>query len=246
MKIQIFSDIHMEGYQKPDTLWRFIKPEADVAIVAGDIDARHFEATMTEIGSKFEKVFYVLGNHEFYRKDISWRPTPELMPSNVTLLDRTCEEYKGILFMGCTLWSDFDNQDWYVMDAAKRGINDFFCVTNSERRFSPAAACAIHTQDRAYLKMMLELSKDKKKVVVTHFLPSYECIHPKWKGRSTDTLNRYFSSNCDDLLEYGADLWVFGHTHDERAGILGNTKYVCNPLGYARENPDFKQVIIEV
>ena len=142
MKIQIFSDIHMEGYQEPKTLWKFVKPEAEVAIVAGDIDSRKFEETMTEIGSKFKKVFYVLGNHEFYHKDISWRPTPEKMPQNVTLLDRTCEDYEGILFMGCTLWSDFDNQDWYVMDAAKRGINDFFCVTRGTNRFLPMDAAA--------------------------------------------------------------------------------------------------------
>ena len=253
MKVQIFSDIHVEGISgRYDLLWEQIQPQAPVAIVAGDIDTRDFEGTLTEIASKFEHVFAVYGNHEFYHRDVSWRADPAKLPENVTILDRSVKEYEGKLFMGCTLWTDFKNQDWFIMHRADDGINDFHVITedNGGRRFTANRAWEKHVQEKAWLKKMIEQNRDKEIVIVTHFIPSYALVHEKWKGGGTDSLNYYFSAGCDDLIETcEAKAWVFGHTHDRREMEIAGVPFYCNPLGYGagRENHyTYKDMIIEV
>lgn len=250
MKIQIFSDIHCEAYSNPSVLWKWITPQADIAVVAGDIDARKFETTMTEIASKFEKVIYLLGNHEFYHKDVSWRPNINLMPDNVILLDRSCYLQEDVIFIGATLWSDFKNQDHWVMKYADNSINDFYMITKSNggRKFTVQDAYDIHLLDKEYIKCMIELNRNKKIVIVTHFMPSYALVHPKWKSGNCDTLNYYFSSSCDDLVvDSGAAVFISGHTHDAYDTMLGDVRCVCNPFGYPGENRGkYKDLVIEV
>jgi predicted phosphodiesterase len=249
VKIQIVSDIHAEAYHDPVYVWNFINPTEPVAVVAGDIDARKFEVTVTEIASKFEKVICVLGNHEFYHRDISWRPDPEKMPDNVVILDRSAYEYEDVLFVGCSLWTDFGNADPFVMRSANDCINDFRLTRNSEKRFTTKDAIDIHYKDKAWLKLMVEQNRGRKIVIVTHFMPSYQCVNEKWKTTGSDTLNRYFSSNCDDLIgicEPGTK-WIAGHTHDAFDQMLGDVRVVINPYGYPGENRGhYQDKVIEV
>lgn len=257
MKVQVFSDIHAEAFRGRNApIWNLVHPQADVAVVAGDIDSRDFEKTCSEIASKFKKVFVVFGNHEFYHRDIDWRPDMSKMPANVTILDRTAEEYEGKLFIGCTLWTDFKNRDWFVVNRADSGITDFHAITanNGGTRYTAAMAYEKHLIDKSWLKTMIEQNRGKDLVIVTHFMPSYECVDPMWKNATTDTLNYYFSAGCDDLLEVcEAKAWICGHTHCPIDGMeLGSTKVYCNPLGYGagserlRYNQPVTDVIIEV
>jgi predicted phosphodiesterase len=235
MNIQVVSDLHGEGWQPHSKLWSVVTPKAPVAVVAGDIHSRHFEDMLNEIATKFEKVIAVYGNHEFYHRDISWKCDKTLLAPNVSVLDCDAVEYDDVLFLGCTLWTDFDNADWFVMRSAQDGINDFHAITdnNGGTKFTVRAALEKHYQEKAWLKMMIEQNRDKKIVIVTHFLPSYQCVHPKWKQGGTDMLNRYFSANCDDLIEMcEAKAWIHGHTHDVRELELCGVPVFCNPLGY--------------
>jgi predicted phosphodiesterase len=246
----------MEGLRgNYDLLWQKVKPQVKVAIVAGDIDTHDFEKTVTEIAAKFKKVFVVFGNHEFYHKDIDWRPNKNLIPDNVTILDRTCEEYEGKVFMGCTLWTDLKNNDWFVAHAADKGINDFHAITanNGGTRFTAQMAYEKHLQEKAWLKLMIEQNRGKDIVIVTHFMPTMEVVHPKWRRMATEMLNYYFAANCDDIIEMcEAKAWVFGHTHDKRRMTVNGVPMYCNPLGYGggkeRHNngDDFKNMIIKV
>lgn len=236
MNLQIFSDIHTDFLKDKKKLWDVVTPKAPIAIVAGDIDAKEFEVTVTEIASKFEKVFLCYGNHEWYHKDIEWRPDMSLIPKNVTILDRTSEEYQGVLFLGCTLWTDFKNKDWVVMRSANDGINDFHVIraNNGGTRFTAEMAYEKHLHDKSWLKTMIEQNRGKDIVIVTHFMPSYQCVHDMWKGSGNDMLNHYFSANCDDLLEMcEAKAWVNGHSHNKNWEMkLGSTTIWANPLGY--------------
>ena len=256
MKIHIISDIHAEGFATPNRIWKFINPTAPVAVIAGDIEARNsagrnFELTMTEIASRFEHVICLAGNHEFYGKDITWRPDTKKMPSNVHFLDRSCFELDDVLFVGATLWSDFKNEDFFIVNAAARMINDFSLITkhNGGVRFLPKDAAKLHYQDKEYIRQVLEnpLNAYKKIVVVTHFMPGYQFAHSKWKTMGSDMLNYYFSANCDDLIATGKPThWIFGHTHDMRIMSINGIQFVCNPLGYGGENKDFQQMEIDV
>jgi hypothetical protein len=135
------------------------------------------------------------------------------------------------------------------MNSAKTNINDFHIIKNGSHKFTPQMAYDLHMIEREYIKTQLELNRGRKMVVVTHFMPSYLMVHEKWKTASTDTLNHYFSANCDDLImlakDCGAVSWVCGHTHDRRDIVLGDLPCYCNPLGYPKENPDYQNMVIE-
>ncbi len=255
MRLQIFSDIHAEAYMKPENIWKFITPFAPIALVAGDIDSRKFEATVTEIASKFEHVICVLGNHEFYHKKITWRPDPLKMPDNVHILDQSTFELDGVLFMGCTLWTDFNNADWFLMQKAKMGINDFNLITTEKDgnyyKFTPHMALDLHKEEKKWLEDTLDTYKSRtgKTVVMTHFMPSLKLVHPYWwENEQRAALNPYFAANCDELIaKSDADLWVFGHTHNARDEDLGGARCICNPYGYPGENKDiFQNIVVEI
>lgn len=247
MKLQIFSDLHLEGYHSPSVVWKFVNPVAPIAVVAGDIHSRRFEESVEEIATKFEHVVCVLGNHEFYHRDISWRPKKILMPSNVHVLDRSTVTIEDTLFVGCTLWSDFNNQETTLMHAAHDMINDFRLIGKSGTRFTPLNAHELHLKDYQYLKTIIEQNRGQKLVVVTHFMPSYDCVHEQWKTPQTELLNKYFSANCDELIRISeAKAWIFGHTHDYRDLELYGVPLLCNPLGYYGERRDFKEMVVEL
>ena len=79
-------------------------------------------------------------------------------------------------------------------------------------------------------------------VVVTHHLPTQLSVHPEYKG---SPLNPFFVCEMDPLIfEKRPKLWVHGHTHKSVSKMVGRTRIVCNPFGYARheENPEFSGV----
>lgn len=255
MKAQVFSDIHMEHRTRSSKsgaahpVWNHIVPSAPLAIVAGDIDTRNFEDTITEIASKFEKVICVYGNHEFYGKDIDWRPDLSKIPSNVSILDQSTCVYEDTVFIGTTLWTDFEDENFLVMDAANSFINDFKIVTanNGGTRFTAKMAADKFHTEKAWLKHTITENRGKKIVIVTHFLPSYALVHPRWKNPSTDLLNHYFSANCEDVIEMSeAAAWIFGHTHDKREMEIYDIPMYCNPLGYPNEGTGYTDMIIDI
>jgi hypothetical protein len=158
-----------------------------------------------------------------------------------------------VTFIGVTLWTDFKNRDFFVMQNSKTCINDFQVIKNGKdskknyKKFSPEDAAQKHNEEKAYLNSMIEQNRGKKIVIITHFLPSYQLIHPRWKTSSTDDLNYYFSASCDDLVrKSGTACWAFGHTHDKRDMMLGNVRCVCNPVGYKHENLNYTDLVITI
>jgi hypothetical protein len=63
----------------------------------------------------YEKVFIILGNHEFYHSE--YFCTKETVKSlfskfeNVEFMDKTSLLYNNIRFIGCTLWSFVNDHD---------------------------------------------------------------------------------------------------------------------------------------
>ncbi len=250
MKLQIFSDIHGEAYHETGFIWDYVEPAAPIAVVAGDIHSRKFEEMVNEIATKFERVICVLGNHEWYRRDISWRPDGALMNPKVTVLDRNVLEIDDVAFVGATLWTDFKRQDFHVMTSAKTCINDFKMIRthNGTDPFTPKMAVEKYLREKEYIDLLSEKYRTKKLVIVTHFMPSYKLVREHWKQPHSDLLNYYFSASCDDLIEKSeAKLWINGHTHDAYDEVHYGVRCVCNPLGYPGENKEYnKSKVVEI
>ena len=110
MKIQLFSDFHLE---KRDIIYP--KPEADILVLAGDICEFDYldskRAFFMYVNLNWKKVIWILGNHEYYSAqsniDIINTYIKGFISAfpNITILDRDIIEIDKYRILGCTLWS---------------------------------------------------------------------------------------------------------------------------------------------
>lgn len=240
MKLQIYSDVHNE-------FGRFTPPDvdADVTILAGDIDTEADGVAWAKETFKQRPVVYVAGNHEFYSsKKTVQKITVEMKAlaavSNVHVLFDEVLVVGDVRILGGTLWTDFRLYGNPVLAAeiARTSMQDYKFSRmedrNAEhggvRRMRPLNTFAWHKATRAFLERELAKPWAGKTVVVTHHAPSERCIPAQFKG---DGLSTCFASDMEALMGDAVDLWVYGHTHDCRDFHINGTRIVCNQRGYA-------------
>lgn len=260
MKIRIASDLHLEFYKTDDFLLEKSEDEENtILVLAGDICiATHvvrYDYFFKDISNRFLKILYIAGNHEFYGGSIKMTPI-KLKDAikkykNIKYLDNSKVEIDNVVFIGSTLWTDFNDNDPLCMFDAKHGMNDFRKIRigpDSEpwrRKFSPQEAYVIHKTSVKYIFDILKnKNKNKKYVIITHMAPSELSISEEFKS---DSLNGAYASDLsEEILDTSPDLMIHGHTHRSFDYMLGDTRIVCNPFGYnnIEKNPNFKQQFI--
>jgi hypothetical protein len=100
-------------------------------------------------------------------------------------------------------------------------------------RFSPEDAFEEHAKMKGYIQQIVEGKPDQKFVVVGHHSPSRKSTHEMY---AKDTImNGGYSSNMDEFIADHPQirLWTHGHTHHNFDYVIGSTRIVCNPRGYA-------------
>jgi Icc-related predicted phosphoesterase len=238
MRLWIFSDLHADRdpFELPSVA-------ADAAVIAGDVSIGPDAMDWLEARFPTLPVIYVLGNHEYYgytlpslRKEFEARTKG----SNIHVLENRSVSLGGVVFLGCTLWTDFELYGRPVdpMKEAARRMNDFrliryFEEADGERyaaKLEPLDTHFLHKESVAWLRNELSALKGQKVVVVTHHAPSRQSIAERYREGS---LTPAFVSGLDGLVQdSGAELWVHGHVHDRFDYRLGKTRVVCNPRGY--------------
>lgn len=231
--LQLYSDLHLEflsDYSRGRWLGQLDPGDTEVIILAGDIcTTPQLNEVLTAFCASFPEVVYVTGNHEYYGSTptevhgLLWGLSER--NKNFHWLDNQAKKVRDLLFVGGTLW--FPRPDPTTLMAGKRQLNDYAKIG----AFEPW----VYEQNQL-CRSMLKTMAPKADVVVTHHLPSVECVAPRYRRGPSSTLNHYF---CDDLTEgiqeWSPNLWCFGHTHDRMAGKVGGTTLVCNALGYPQE-----------
>jgi Icc-related predicted phosphoesterase len=254
MKVSVVSDLHLEfGYQE--------LPGGEVLILAGDIaearsiNKQHHSAKVVQDEpdhyyrcseffkwecAKYDRVFYVMGNHEHYhgRFDKTYHILKSIMPDNVSVLENEVVEYKGVMFMGATLWTDLNKGDPMTAITLKHGMNDYSAIQNYYpakdlyHKLTPEHTAETHFKTKQYFKTVLELNRDKTFVVVTHHSPSFQGVNEKYKHDTV--MNGGYSSSLDEFILDNENIrvWIHGHMHDPVDYVIGNTRILCNPRGY--------------
>ena len=250
MKIQVVSDLHLEF----GTV-EISNNGADVLILSGDICVAASFATLDPrvprvIGSRaasyvsffeqvcgeFENVIYVLGNHEHYHGNFA--NTVDILRkecarfTNLHILDIDALVIDGVVFVGGTLWTDFNRGDPIVKWDAGRLMNDFICVDDGPHgyKFLPDTAAEYH--DRMLALIETTCAQDAHPVVVVgHHAPSNLSISPEYKN---DKLNGAYASNLVDFIisKPQIKLWTHGHMHSSSDYMIGSTRVIANPFGY--------------
>ena len=260
MKVSLVSDIHAEfGAQ---TL-----PGGEVLLLAGDICEsrtlqKEFHSTRVEPYvpgglksydffyhecSKYEKVFMVMGNHEHYhgRFDKTYNELKSMLPANVTLLENEAVEYKGVMFMGATLWTDLNKGDTLTSYHLKYMMNDYKVVKNHYidrdvyHKLTPEHTFKTHKQTVQYFKLRLSMHRDKPFVIITHHAPSFVSVPEFYKNDYL--MNGGYASDLSEFILDNENIkyWVHGHMHDPVDYTIGETRILCNPRGYPSEGRKF-------
>jgi predicted phosphodiesterase len=252
MKIRIVSDLHLEFSKK--IIKSLISSQednyCDCLIMAGDIVTYKNINDLVDIldifSPRYQKIFYVLGNHEYYHKnDINivnlYREICNKYP-NVILLEN--DSYKlndNWTILGTTLWSNISEKGLRMM--------------SDGRYISMEDILEKHTKAVKFLEDQINLREvatedgslsSENFIVVTHHLPSKSLVHRKYSHYD----NSGFASSCDHLFRDNIKYFVYGHTHTKSITKIGQTNLICNSLGYPGEQDidlnEYCNCIIEI
>ncbi|HET6787192.1 MAG TPA: metallophosphoesterase [Aquabacterium sp.] len=260
MRIQIFSDLHLERY--PD-----FQPQVgegvDVLVLAGDIGSYQAGSLLRDEdfglarfsplgdGARWPRVLFLPGNHEF--DGLEFEPACARLKATcerlgITWLDREVVTLGDVRFVGTTLWSDFEalasaesstTRQMQARDKAFRAANYYLRKNTTLLNGEPVLAEAMRDMAldcQAWLREALTRPFEGSTVAVTHFAPSLRSADPRY-GLTPGTAG--FCNALDDLLPY-AQLWIHGHLHCNNdytvSGEVEGRPYACrvvaNPLGY--------------
>lgn len=262
MKIQIKSDMHNEFYGRYDqgihdafkadkAMFnpRFINPETNVLVLAGDIVNGSFDEQVAELKAWLTSlsipVIYVPGNHEYWGSTLAAtnkKLSEAFANTNVHFLNNDYVIIEDTVFVGGTLWTDLLDP---LAQAAHGGWIDFSKI--DEFRLVDW----MHEHNKCLKKfeevLRFDQFRGKKKVLATHHLPSNRSSPERFRGNLD---NAFFISNLEDfLLDHEPDLYIHGHTHDSFDYRIGGTRIVCNPYGYfpRQVNPFYnRELIVEI
>ena len=250
MKIALLSDLHlsMHPLDLPHT-------DADVVVLAGDLGRP--QAAIDWARRYDRPTLFVAGNHEYYGSDlVSAMSELRALTSGtvVRVLERREWSHQGVRFLGCTLWSDHrleatEEGRSLAMRQAVAMVRDFSRIRVAPELqdvFTPALSRLLFEQSVEWLEERFAVPHSGPTVVVTHFAPSRRSIHPRFEG---SPLNGCFVSDLEDrILQWQPSLWLHGHVHDSCDYLVGSTRVVANPRGYAPggvvENPRFDPTLV--
>ena len=136
-----------------------------------------------------------------------------------------------IELIATTLWSHILLQDAYETEAA---ITDFRRMRYGSEPLDWTRFNDEHSRCFRFLEQSVKQSTARHLIVATHHVPSFELMAPEFKG---SPLNGAFTVElggfiADSPIEY----WIYGHSHRNINKVIGNTRCICNQLGYVFSN----------
>lgn len=244
MKVRVYSDLHLEfGPMDPG--------EGDVLVLAGDICTacsftfrgeedlreRYLDFFQKAVDG-YNKVFYVLGNHEHYNYFFNETVDTlrEHLPEGVTILDNQSEFYNGWHFVGATMWASYQDGNEDIMNRCSRRMNDFnYIYTNRDCvKLTPKDTFNEHKNTIEWFNQCLP-TLNGNVIVITHHAPSYQSIEEEYKD--FPTVDAY-ASNVEEVMERNENvrIWLHGHIHANQSYKIDDCHVVCNPRGYKSED----------
>ena len=253
--IHVLSDLHLEVCQQYTT---FAVPAtgAPYLVLAGDIgrlkDYDLLLGFLARVVDAYRRVFYVLGNHEFYT--LSYEQAVEqarrlekepCLKGKLTLLHKTrwdssADEDSGhrLTILGCTLWSEIAPAARAVVAAR---VKDYKSISE----WSIDKHCSLHRDEAAWLREQVAAIRQENAgtgsprtvVVVTHHAPtvagtsSPEHAANAWTSAfSTELI--LAPAVADSGAWQGVSAWVYGHTHYTTEFRCAGIRLVANQRGY--------------
>lgn len=246
MLIDYISDVHISHYApftpsqekwatatKKWTKELLTDKKGEVFIVAGDISEWNQQSKwfLEECSIHYERVFFVLGNHDYYllsnnqknKYGNSINKVKELIDSikhlaNVVHLDGYIAIYKDVSIAGHSMWYDLptpEDKAWYNANS-----NDSLYVYGEGGRRTSYKE--LYKKAMEWYITMDGLNID---VMVSHFPP----VNPPSSNK------KHVACYITEVPFLTGKHWVCGHQHIQEEFKVQDTKFYMNPLGYPSE-----------
>ena len=246
MNIQVFSDIHLESWNKLP----IIPVKSQYLFLAGNIcPITHtlFYKFFEYCSKNWKKVFYISGPEEFYIKKKNFNELSFEYKYKLT------EKFKNIFYLnndsislddkidvyGSTFWTVPNTNSIYK---AKSYIEDFNNITYFNQEFNKIVDWDINyvkkISDESFTLLQNHLEKTTKQtIIITHF-PPIKTGTLDSNNKYNDITNSYLSWD-DETIDYldlkNVPIWISGHTHWSYNIQKNNCTFISNQLGYKSE-----------
>lgn len=244
IRSQVMSDLHLEVGQQYGKFG--IVPRASRLVLAGDIgrlaDYQPFRDFLSSVCQKFEQVFLVSGNHEFFGVSREeglqladrLQSDPELA-GKLVVMNWKRVDLEHVTILGCTLHSHVPPE---AEEVVRTKVNDFRRIVG----WTVANHSEEHATDVKWLENEIALirqndsgSGQKRTImVVSHHAPLIrgaskpsDEVNPWSSAFATGLIGNKERSRLDDV-----QWWVFGHTHHCSELVCGQVELVSNQRGY--------------
>jgi hypothetical protein len=250
-RLQFASDLHLEFHDRHDAgnipCEMFLKPSAEYLALCGDIGWPERPALakfLSWCSRNYKEVYWVPGNHEFYTGGKGIYSTAA---EKLEMCEKLCDGFKNVHFMyrkvrqvpgwnlrivGCTLWTELNpEKDMKTLF----GMNDARKILSSEGTQAGLDFFRDwHEKDKAWLTEETRKARTAQEdmIVLTHYLPTYKLIHPKYEGHP---LNYCFATNLEEMIQSPIRGWLCGHSHTACEVEINGIKCALNPFGYPGE-----------
>lgn len=264
MKVRFCSDLHTEFFKDnsiDDVLPHLPEDKETVLSIAGDLGLMClYDETIKQylkiLSKRFKYVLYILGNHEYYNSsywgaELQFWKTKKL-PKNVKVMVNDHIIINGVVFIGTTLWTNFDNRNPCAMIYANQNMSDFKVIKKKiyDKKFTitPEEMVDMFDINKKFIFDLVRKYENNKCVIITHHAPSIIGIDDNYKNDSLTPA--FYSELGNDICNHNNIIfWHFGHNHSSVDEIIHHTKLVCNPFGYfgKQENKKYNpKLVVEV
>lgn len=260
-KFDLISDLHLDFYINPKESGKKLqkvtkvllnrllpKVPSKVLVVAGDISHYNNQtiAFLQEASKVYGKVFFCLGNHDFYilndsqkkKYSSSWKRIEEIKKfvcENVHFVDNEeIIEVDGVKFGGASCWYDgsyikrnFHWPEHMILEHWREYMNDYeyIWLNEDENGFN-------------LFDMAKKMNEDvwdrfrESDVFISHIQPI-----EKYFMKDGDPSNGYYCFDGNKMMwEAEGKVWIYGHTHITHEYNYAGCNFLCNPFGYPSQS----------
>lgn len=250
MKIAVLSDIHIDYNKKYEVTRNLIEflgeNDCSSIIIAGDIssDYKETEKFLDKMSEESISTYFVLGNHDYWNKEISFFETIRHFIEYTK--DNRFTKYLDVRFfkagesviVGNSGWYDYSFRPAYVSIKEADKMRHAGGTWPDKRfidygGFSNIKIANILLKDLK-LQMTVPIQQNKNIISVTHIVP--DSRFATFVGDdSYDYCTSFFGNTS--IGEYYKETpeiktIIFGHTHTPFDITIAEQRYICSPLGY--------------